>query len=120
MALGEVTLADWWRVLKKEILSGLLLGGILGVIGFLRIVLWSGVSDAYAPHPGLIALTVGVAVLGVALWGTIMGAMLPMILRRCGLDPATSSAPFVATLVDVTGLVIYFTAATLILRGAVL
>jgi magnesium transporter len=120
MALGEVTLADWWRVLKKEILSGLLLGGLLGTIGFLRIVVWSGVSGAYAPHPVLVGLTVAVAVLGVALWGTIMGAMLPLILRRCGLDPATSSAPFVATLVDVTGLVIYFTAAILILRGTVL
>jgi len=120
MALGEVTLADWWTVMKKEIFSGLLLGGMLGAIGFLRIVVWSQFSDGYGDHPWLIGLTVGVAVLGVALWGTVTGSMLPLLLRRFGLDPATSSAPFVATLVDVTGLVIYFTAATLILRGSVL
>lgn len=120
MALGEVLLSDWWRVMKKEVFTGLMLGGLLGVIGFLRIVVWSKFSNSYGEYPVLIGLTVGLAVLGVALWGTIAGSMLPMILRRCGLDPATSSAPFVATLVDVTGLVIYFVAATLILRGTVL
>ncbi|MDQ3620952.1 MAG: magnesium transporter [Verrucomicrobiota bacterium] len=120
MALGEVTLADWWTVMKKEIFSGLLLGGLLGAIGFLRIVVWAQFTPSYEPHPWLIGWTVGVSVLGVALWGTVSGAMLPMLLRRLGFDPATSSAPFVATLVDVTGLVIYFTAATLILRGTVL
>ena len=120
MALGEVTLADWWRVMRREIASGLLLGLILGTIGLLRIVIWSRFSDTYGPHYVLVGATVAVTVLGVVLWGTLSGSMLPMLLRRCGLDPATSSAPFVATLVDVTGLVIYFTAALLILRGTVL
>ncbi|MGB8166213.1 MAG: magnesium transporter [Chthoniobacteraceae bacterium] len=120
MALGEVTLADWWRVMRREIASGVLLGLILGMIGMLRIVIWSGFSNTYGPHYFLVAATVAVTVLGVVLWGTISGSMLPMLLRRCGLDPATSSAPFVATLVDVTGLVIYFSAALLILRGTVL
>jgi magnesium transporter len=120
MALGEVMLSDWWRVMKKEIFSGLLLGGMLGLIGFLQIVIWSRFSSGYGEYPFLVGLTVGLSVLGVALWGTVTGAMLPLILRRCGLDPATSSAPFVATLVDVTGLVIYFLAASFILRGTVL
>ena len=120
MALGEITLADWWRVMKKEVLSGLLLGGLLGAIGFVRIAVWSGVSDSYGPHPYLVGATVALSVLGVALWGTVSGSMLPLVLRRCGFDPATSSAPFVATLVDVTGLVIYFSAAVLILKGTVL
>ncbi|HZJ17036.1 MAG TPA: magnesium transporter [Chthoniobacteraceae bacterium] len=120
MSLGEITLADWWRVMKREILSGLLLGAMLALIGFLRIVIWSGFSAVYGPHYLLIGATVAAAVLGVVLWGTISGAMLPMLLRRCGVDPATSSAPFVATLVDVTGLLIYFTTAMLILRGTVL
>ena len=120
MALGEVTLADWWRVMRREIASGLLLGGLLGTIGFLRIVIWSAFSDVYGAHSTLIAITVMVTVMGVVLWGTICGSMLPILLRRCGIDPATSSAPFVATLVDVTGLVIYFTAAMLVLRGTVL
>ena len=120
MSLGEITLADWWRVLKREIACGLLLGTLLAAIGFLRIVVWSGFSPVYGPHYLLIGATVSAAVLGVVLWGTISGAMLPLLLRRCGIDPATSSAPFVATLVDVTGLVIYFTAAMLVLRGTVL
>ena len=120
MSLGEITLADWWRVMKREIASGLLLGTMLASIGFLRIVVWSGFSEMYGPHYLLIGATVSAAVLGVVLWGTISGAMLPLLLRRCGIDPATSSAPFVATLVDVTGLIIYFTAAMLILRGTVL
>lgn len=120
MALGEVTLGDWWRVMRKEIASGLMLGGILGAVGFFRIFLFSQFSDFYGPHYTLVGLTVALAVAGVVLWGTLSGSMLPMILRRCGLDPATSSAPFVATLVDVTGLVIYFGAALLILKGTVL
>lgn len=120
MALGEITMSDWWRVMKKEILSGLLLGGLLGVIGLLRIVLWAQFTDRYGAYPLLVGLTVGLAVVGVVLWGTLSGSMLPLILRRCGLDPATSSAPFVATLVDVTGLVIYFTVALMLLRGTVL
>lgn len=120
MALGEVTLGDWWKVTRREIASGLMLGLILGAIGFLRIFVWSQFSATYGPHYVLIGATVSAAVVGVVLWGTLSGALLPMLLRRCGLDPATSSAPFVATLVDVTGLVIYFTAAMLILRGTVL
>jgi magnesium transporter len=120
LALGEITLVDWWRVMKREIASGLLLGGLLAGIGFLRIIVWAQFTDAYGPHYLFIGATVSAAVMGVVLWGTISGAMLPLILRRCGIDPATSSAPFVATLVDVTGLIIYFTAATLILRGTVL
>jgi magnesium transporter len=120
MALGEVTLSDWWRVMRREIASGLLLGMILGVIGFLRIVVWSRITDTNGPHNLLVAATVAVTVIGVVLWGTLSGSMLPMLLRRCGLDPATSSAPFVATMVDVTGLVIYFTVALAFLRGTVL
>jgi len=120
LSLGEITLRDWWRVMRREIASGLLLGALLAGIGFVRIVVWSRFSDAYGPHYLLIAFTVSVAIMGVVLWGTISGAMLPLLLRRCGVDPATSSAPLVATLVDVTGLIIYFTAASAILRGTVL
>jgi magnesium transporter len=120
MALGEVTLRDWWRVMRKEILAGLLLGMVLGTIGFLRVAVWAQFSTVYGPHWLLVALTVGVALIGVVLWGSLSGSMLPFILRGLGADPATSSAPFVATLVDVTGLVIYFSLALLILRGAML
>jgi len=121
MALGELRLRDWFRVMRKELSSGLFLGIILGVIGFVRISLWQylHIFD-YGQHHWLIALTVGVALIGVVLWGSVSGAMLPFILRRCGLDPAASSAPFVATLVDVTGLLIYFNVALLILRGTLL
>ncbi len=120
LALGEVTLRDWWRVMRREIFSGLGLGMVLGTIGFLRISVWSAFSDLYGPHWPLVALTVGVALVGIVLWGTLAGSMLPFVLRRLGFDPATSSAPFVATLVDVTGLIIYFTVAVLILRGTLL
>jgi magnesium transporter len=120
LALGEVTLRDWWRVMRREIFSGLGLGVILGTIGYLRITVWSVFSDLYGPHWPLVALTVGVALVGIVLWGTLAGSMLPFALRRLGLDPATSSAPFVATLVDVTGLIIYFGVAVLILRGTLL
>jgi len=121
MALGELRLADWFRVVRKELLSGLSLGLILGTIGFFRITLWQylHIFD-YGKYHWLVALTVGAALIGVVLWGTISGAMLPFLLRRCGLDPATSSAPFVATLVDVTGLIIYFNVALFILRGTLL
>jgi magnesium transporter len=120
LSLGEIKIGDWWRVMRREIASGLILGALLATIGFLRIIVWSHFSAAYGPHYILIACTVSAAIMGVVLWGTISGAMLPLLLRKCGVDPATSSAPFVATLVDVTGLVIYFSAALLILRGTVL
>ena len=120
MALGEVTLRDWFHVMRKEIISGFLLGCILGVIGFMRVAIWSQFSNIYGPHWPLVAMTVGFALVGVVLWGSLSGSMLPFILRRVGADPATSSAPFVATLVDVTGLIIYFSIALLIMRGAML
>jgi magnesium transporter len=120
LAVGEVGLADWWRVMRREILSGLALGLVLGTIGFLRILIWSRFTDLYGPYPLLIALTVAISLVGIVLWGTLSGSMLPFVLKRFGLDPATSSAPFVATLVDVTGLIIYFTVALIILRGTLL
>ena len=121
MAVGEITIADWWRVIRREIASGLLLGVVLGLIGFLRIVVWHSISPSlYGEHWMSIALTVGIALIGVVLWGTISGSMLPIILKKLGADPAVSSAPFVATLVDVTGLVIYFSVAFLILSGKIL
>src|SRR5262245_15873171 len=120
MALGEVTLRDWVRIVRREIFSGLALGSILGLIGFLRIAVWSSFSDLYGPHWLLVAITVGLALVGVVMWGTLAGSMLPLVLRRLGFDPASSSAPFVATLVDVTGLVIYFSVAAIILRGTLL
>jgi magnesium transporter len=120
LALGEVTLRDWWRVMRREIFSGLGLGLILGTIGFLRITIWSRFSAIYGPHWLLVALTVGLALVGIVLWGTLAGSMLPFMLRKLGFDPATSSAPFVATLVDVTGLVIYFSVALAILSGTLL
>lgn len=120
LALGEVTLRDWWRVMRREVFSGLGLGVILGTIGFLRITVWSAFSSLYGSHWLLVALTVGLALIGIVLWGTLTGSMLPFALRRLGFDPATSSAPFVATLVDVTGLVIYFSVAVLLLRGTLL
>ena len=120
MALGEVTLRDWWRVMRKELIAGLMLGCVLGTIGFLRVAVWAQFSNVYGPHWMLIAFTVGLALIGVVLWGSLSGSMLPFLLRRVGADPATSSAPFVATLVDVTGLIIYFTIALFILRGSLL
>ncbi|MCX6044362.1 MAG: magnesium transporter [Chloroflexi bacterium] len=120
MALGEVTLADWWRVMKREFLSGLALGSVLGAIGFLRISIWSMFSTIYGPYWYLVAVTIAFALVGIVLWGTLAGSMLPILLRRLGFDPATSSAPFVATLVDVTGLIIYFSVAIVVLRGTLL
>jgi magnesium transporter len=120
IALGEVQLRDWWLVMRREIGAGLALGGILGAIGFLRITIWSAFSSLYGPHWLLVATTVGLALIGVVLWGTLIGSLLPFLLRRLGFDPATSSAPFVATLVDVTGLVIYFSVGIVILRGSLL
>jgi len=121
LALRELRLRDWFNVFGREIISGLLLGSLLGAIGFLRIVLWQRLHlTNYGLHYMLVAITVWVSLVGVVMFGTLAGAMLPFILRRLGFDPATSSAPFVATLVDVTGLVIYFTVAFLIMRGTLL
>ena len=120
LAMGEVRLSDWWLVFRREIFSGLLLGCVLGCIGFLRIAVWSSFSTIYGPHWPLVGLTVGISLIGIVLWGTLCGSMLPFLIKRCGLDPATSSAPFVATLVDVTGLVIYFSVALVILHGTLL
>lgn len=120
MALGEVSITDWWRIMRREIYSGLTLGFMLGFIGFLRIVVWSAFSDMYGEHWLLLAITVGLSLIGVVLWGTLSGSMLPLLLKRVGFDPATSSAPFVATLVDVTGLVIYFSISSVVLKGTLL
>lgn len=121
MALGEVTIKDWWRVMRREIISGFLLGLCLGIVGFLRIFLWHIVApDIYGPHWLLIAGTISVSLIFVVLWGSLSGSMLPILLKRLGADPATSSAPFVATLVDVTGLLIYFSFAVMFLRGVLL
>jgi magnesium transporter len=120
MALGEVRLRDWWRVIRREFLAGLGLGLVLAIIGFIRIVLWEALFHTYGPHYVGIAATVSLSLIGVVLWGTLAGSMLPFILRRLGFDPASASAPFVATLVDVSGLVIYFTAAAAILGGTLL
>lgn len=121
LALHEVRLVDWWRVAVREVPTGIVLGVILGVIGVIRITLWQtlGIFD-YGPHWGLVALTVGAALVGIVTFGSLCGSMLPFILKRIGFDPASASAPFVATLVDVTGLVIYFGVAALILRGTLL
>lgn len=120
MAVGELAVKDWWRVMRREFFSGLALGVTLGIVGFLRIGVWSIFSDFYGPHWFLLGITIGVTLIGVVLWGTLSGSMLPMLLKRMGLDPAVSSAPFVATLVDVTGIVLYFEAAAFILRGTLL
>jgi magnesium transporter len=120
LALGEVRLHDWWRVLQREILSGLMLGVILASIGFLRIAAWHAFFNMYGAEWTLVGLTVSISLIGTVLWGTLTGSMLPFLLRWIGFDPATSSAPFVATLVDVTGLIIYFSVAMVILRGTLL
>jgi magnesium transporter len=120
MALGEVRLRDWWRVAGREVATGLALGLILACIGFVRIVVWQRIGHVYGEHYLLVALTVATSLVGVVLFGTLAGSLLPFVLRRLGLDPASASAPFVATLVDVTGVVIYFVAASFILSGALL
>ncbi len=126
MALGEVAIADWWRVMRREFLSGLMLGIILGFIGFLRILLWHTLmhhgmmTDIYGIEWFLIALTVSFSLVGVVLWGSLSGSMLPILLKKLGADPASSSAPFVATLVDVTGLIIFFNVALYFLKGTLL
>lgn len=121
LALQEVRLRDWWRVMRREALSGLTMGAWLGFVGFLRITVWQQLGWAdYTAHWPLVALTVWVSLAGVVLFGTLAGSMLPFLLRRLGFDPASSSAPFVATLVDVTGLVIFFSVGLVILRGTLL
>jgi magnesium transporter len=119
--LGEIGFRDWWRVMRKEILSGFILGAILGTVGFLRITIWQElhITD-YTEHWFLVAITVFFSLIGVVMWGTFSGSMLPLVLKKLGADPAASSAPFVATLVDVTGLIIYFSVAFLILKGTLL
>jgi len=120
MALGEVRLKDWWRVFGRELSAGLALGTLLGSIGFLRIVLWQSVTPTYGKYYILVAVTIFLSLLGIITFGSLTGSMLPFILRRCGIDPASASAPFVATLVDVTGLIIYFTVAKAVLAGTLL
>jgi magnesium transporter len=121
LALREMGLADWWKVMRRELVSGFTLGAWLGLIGFARIALWHQIGWAnYTAHWALVGLTVWASLIGVVLFGSLAGSMLPFLLRRLGFDPASSSAPFVATLVDVTGLVIYFTMAVLILSGTLL
>ena len=120
MALGELGLRDWWRVIRRELASGVALGALLATIGLVRILVWQRIFHVYGDHVGLIAATVGISLVGVVTFGTLAGSMLPLLLRRLGFDPASASAPFVATLVDVTGLVIYFSVASVVLRGTLL
>jgi magnesium transporter len=121
LALQEVRLNEWWRVCRKEFASSLTLGVFLGIIGFIRICLWYWFGwQKYADHPYLMGTTVFFSLIGVIMFGSLVGSMLPFLLRKLGFDPASASAPFVATLVDVTGLVIYFTVASIILHGTLL
>ena len=120
MALGEVKLRDWWMIARRELAAGATLGAILAVIGTARILLWQAMFGTYHEHYLLVAITVALSLVGVATWGTLAGSMLPFILRRFKLDPASASAPFVATLVDVSGLVIYFTIASVVMAGTLL
>lgn len=121
MALRELSVKDWWYVMRRELLSGLSLGIILGSIGFIRISIWQSLNwYDYGTHWLLLSTTIFFSLIGIVMWGTLIGSMIPIILKRCKIDPATSSAPFVATLVDVTGLVIYFTIAAIILKGTYL
>ncbi|MFZ5440915.1 MAG: magnesium transporter [Myxococcota bacterium] len=120
MALGEVKLGDWWRIMRRELMAGLFLGLILAALGTVRILVWQQIFHTYGEHSGQVAATVAVSLVGIVTWGTLAGSMLPFVIRRLGFDPASASAPFVATLVDVSGLVIYFTVAQIILRGTLL
>src|SRR5690606_38032929 len=119
MALGEITIKDWWRVMRRELFSGIFLGTTLCLLSFSVIICWQLMS-ASLDQPLLIGLVVGCSLIGVVLWGTLMGSMLPLLLKKLGADPAVSSTPFVATLVDVTGLIIYFSMALLFLKGVLL
>lgn len=120
MALGEVTIADWWKIMRREIISGLLLGAVLCLMGIAVITAWHFLSDTFGVHYLRIAFTIGLSLVGIVMWGTLMGSMLPLLLKRFGADPAASSTPFVATLVDVTGLLIYFGVASVMLGGILL
>jgi magnesium transporter len=120
LALGEVKITDWWTIVKREFTVGLTLGILLGIIGFFRVAAWSYFIESYGPHWFLIACTVGTSLIGVVCWGTLVGSILPLGLKRLGLDPAVSSTPFVATLVDVTGIIIYFSFAILFLKDVLL
>jgi magnesium transporter len=120
LALGDVTVSEWWRIFKRELSVGLMLGLALGVFGFLRVAAYSQFTNVYGPHWELIGLAIGFSLLGVVVWGNLIGSLFPLVLKRLGLDPAVSSAPFVATVVDVTGLLIYFTIASLLLVGVLL
>jgi magnesium transporter len=120
MALGEVTIRDWWRIIRRELAAGFALGLILATIGLVRILTWQGLFHTYGEHYAEVAATVAVSLVGVVTWGTLAGSMLPFVIRRLGFDPASASAPFVATLVDVSGLIIYFNAAQVILQGSLL
>jgi magnesium transporter len=117
MALGEVTLDLWWKVIRREIISGFFLGLILGIIGFIRIAAWNAYTNIYGEHWKALAITVSISLTFVVMWGTLSGSFMPMVMKRLGFDPAASSAPFVATLVDVTGLVIYFSVAMVAMKG---
>lgn len=121
MALGEITISDWWRIMRREIFSGILLGLSLFLIAFGVITVWHFFSpEKFGEHYIRLALTIGSSLIGIVIWGTLMGSMLPLILKRLGFDPAASSTPFVATLVDVTGLLIYFSMAYVFLSGVLL
>lgn len=120
MALGQVRLLDWWRVLRRELAAGMLLGLVLAAFGMIRVVAWQAVGAGYGEHYVLLGLTVSVSVLGVVVWGSLAGSMLPIVLRSLRLDPAAASAPLVATMVDVTGVVIYFSVASTVLSGTLL
>lgn len=120
MSIGEIGLGHWWRIMRRELMAGLMLGSILGVLGLARIVIGAQFSDAYGEHYLLVGFTVATTLVGIVLWGTLSGSMLPFLLKRLGLDPAVSSAPFVATMVDVTGLILYFSIAVVVLRGTLL
>jgi magnesium transporter len=120
LALGEITLRDWWRIIRRELAAGVVLGLILATLGLVRVIAWQALFHSYGEHYLGIAIAVAVSLVGVVTWGTVAGSMLPMIIRRLGADPASASAPFVATLVDVSGLVIYFNVSRVILSGSVL
>jgi magnesium transporter len=120
LAMGDITVNEWWRIFRRESSVGLILGLILSVIGFLRVAVWSQFTTIYGPHWAEVGFVVALTLLGVVVWGNLVGSLFPLVLKRLGLDPATSSAPFVATVVDVTGLVIYFSFASYFLRHVLL